>query len=189
MASNAFEYTGNDQKVPNDVVSVRFHPNVVKVDHNAFYNCNNLRQVVLNEGLYNIGDNAFSCTALESIHLPSTVIKINVGSFQGCNLLTEVVLNKGLKEIEAWAFRDCKALQSITIPSTVTKIGKCAFANCKSLVELILNEGLTEIGVSAFQNCTSLNSTVFTIEYVRTSRICLHEIEPQGIMSARSQNL
>ena len=38
MSSNRyyFEYKGNDQTVPTDVVSVRFHPSVVKVDLRAF---------------------------------------------------------------------------------------------------------------------------------------------------------
>ena len=41
-----FEYTGNGQTVPKDIVSVRFHPSVGVVDNDAFYNCKRLIEVV-----------------------------------------------------------------------------------------------------------------------------------------------
>ena len=69
-----FEYTGSCQIVPKDVVNVRFHSSIIKVDDNAFRGCNSLIEVVLNEGLVEIGESAFAdCKALESITLPSTV--------------------------------------------------------------------------------------------------------------------
>ena len=42
MSSNTsndevFEYMGNGQRVPKDVVSVRFHPSVVEVDNEALF--------------------------------------------------------------------------------------------------------------------------------------------------------
>ena len=58
-SKEVFEYTGNGQEVPKDVVSVRFHPSVVKVDDKAFYKCNRLKEVILNEGLQYIGQDAF----------------------------------------------------------------------------------------------------------------------------------
>jgi len=38
-----FEYTGNGQIVPKDVVSVRFHLSVIVIDEKAFQNCNKLK--------------------------------------------------------------------------------------------------------------------------------------------------
>jgi len=66
-----FEYTGNGQIVPKDVVRVRFHPSVVKVDDKAFYKCSKLKEVILNEGLQYIGQDAFEeCTSLQILHYP-----------------------------------------------------------------------------------------------------------------------
>ena len=60
-SDDVFEYTANGQSVPKDVVSVRFHSNVIKVDDNAFDKCSVLREVVLNEGLVTIGRSLFDC--------------------------------------------------------------------------------------------------------------------------------
>ena len=54
-----FEYTGEGQSIPKDVISVRFHPDVIEVEHGAFFDCRDLEKVVLNEGLQRIGRCAF----------------------------------------------------------------------------------------------------------------------------------
>ena len=71
-----FEYTGKGQIVPKkEVEHVRFHPSVVKVDREVFHNCYKLREVVLNNGLREIGSNAFSyCNLLQSITIPSILL-------------------------------------------------------------------------------------------------------------------
>ena len=94
-SDEVFEYTGNGQTVPKDIVSVRFHPNVIEVDCDAFRSCQQLREVVLNEGLREIESSAFNkCTALQSIEIPSTVIKIGAYAFSNCKNLTGIVLNE-----------------------------------------------------------------------------------------------
>ena len=154
-----YEYTGNGQQVPEDVVCVRFHPSVVEVDDAAFYKRSNLREVVFNEGLVKIGNFAFDeCTSLESITIPSSVKEICKLAFFKCHSLKEVVLNEGLKKIGMQAFERCKPLQSITLPSSLVEFGGGAFSECTSLREVVLNEGLERIGWRAFYNCPSLQS-------------------------------
>ena len=113
--SAVFEYTGNGQSVPKNVVSVRFHPSVVSIDDGAFeYCCTHLREVVLNDGLKNIGDNAFRGCSLDSITIPSTVVEIGTDAFQNCGKLKEVVFNEGhfgLQSIGDRAFYDCRSLE------------------------------------------------------------------------------
>jgi len=55
MIPQIFEYKGHGI-VPEDVTHVRFHPNVVEVEENAFRGCDKLEEVVLNEGLKTIGN-------------------------------------------------------------------------------------------------------------------------------------
>ena len=125
---NVFEYTGNGQTVPEDVVSVRFHSSVIEVEEKAFMDCIQLIEVTLNNGLLRIGDNAFTrCSSLQSINIPSTVIKIGKTAFSGCTGLSVVELNEGLQKIGQSAFKWCQSLQSISIPSTVNEIGSNAF--------------------------------------------------------------
>ena len=152
-----FEYSGNGQIVPKDVVRVRFHPNVVEVGVKAFWGCN-LKEVVFNE-LVKIGEDAFAhCTSLERISIPYTVTDIDEGAFYRCSSLREVVLNEGLVKIGKNAFLGCESLESITLPSTVMDIDELAFQDCSGLKEVVLNEGLVSVGKYAFQECQTLES-------------------------------
>lgn len=151
-----FQYTGNGQRVPRDVVCVWFHRSVVKVEDRAFSKCKSLKKVVFNEGLIEIGSNAFyNCNSLESITLPSTVTSVGEEAFNKCVNLKEVVLNDGLKKIDERAFKECISLERISIPSTV-KIGNYVFS-CYKLKEVVLNEGVKRIGKS-FYKCKALES-------------------------------
>ncbi|MGC7184554.1 leucine-rich repeat domain-containing protein [Metamycoplasma hominis] len=125
-------------------------PSLIKeIGKGAFSGCANLKEVILNEGLEKIGDEAFSNTNIESITIPSSVKEIGKGAFSSCKNLEEVSLNEGLEKIGAEAFRSTK-IESITIPDSVKEIGGYAFSDCENLKEIILNEGLEWIAASAF---------------------------------------
>ena len=91
MNNEVFEYMGNGQRVPRDVVSVRLHPSVTEVDNEAFCRCCSLREVLLNDGLKRIGQEAFTngafqdCDSLEFISFPSTVT--DIGYFSAWRLV------------------------------------------------------------------------------------------------------
>ena len=87
----------------------------------AFESCG-LQNIVLNEGLEDIGEGAFNyCSGLTSLTLPSSITTIGKG-----------------------AFSNCKGLSSLTLPSGVTTIGDKVFENCSGLKEVnfCINEGL-----------------------------------------------
>lgn len=72
----------------------------------------NLRSVILEEGITEIGEMAFNnCNHLERVHIPSSVTRI-------CDQ----------------AFERCRQLQSILIPESVKFISKSAFTGCDNLV-------------------------------------------------------
>ena len=163
-----FVYKGINKKVPDNVTHVRFHPNVTRIEdynfeeygpsNNAFMNCASLSEVVLNDGLIEIGRSAFQgCVSLQKITIPSTVTKIDVDAFNDCVNLREVVLNEGLQKIGWQAFFNCQSLVNITLPSTVTEVGHAwTFTMCLKLKEVVLNEGLEEICLHTFNSCSSL---------------------------------
>ncbi|RBI46854.1 leucine-rich repeat domain-containing protein, partial [Metamycoplasma hominis] len=78
---------------------------VKEIGKGAFSDCKNLKEVILNEGLEKIGDEAFSSTKIESITIPGSVKEIGGRAFSGCTNLEEVSLNEGLEKIGAEAFR------------------------------------------------------------------------------------
>lgn len=57
----------------------------------AFYNCVNITNIILPDGLTNINDYAFSyCTSLETITIPDNVSAIGKNVFADCHSLTKV---------------------------------------------------------------------------------------------------
>jgi hypothetical protein len=67
---------------------------VETIGRHAFYNCQELRSVSLNEGLVTIGSASFgafkACTKLTEIVIPHTVTTINDFVFEGCESLEKV---------------------------------------------------------------------------------------------------
>ncbi len=110
-----------------------------------------LEEVILEDGLTTIGEDAFSWAGmLEQVTLPSTLTRLEFGAFAGCYMLSNIYLNDGLTYIGGAAFEECESLYSIDIPSTVTYIGDYAFSWCP-ITEIFLPDGLTSIGISAFE--------------------------------------
>ena len=130
-----------------------------EIGYKAFYNCKNLTQIVLGDGVTGIDRTAFlGCVGLTSIKLPNGVTHIGQEAFRGCTQLKEVQIDGNLTEIGYGAFRDCSALTDLQLMAGLTSIGDYAFYNCSSLTNLQLPDGLISIGASAFYNCSSLTN-------------------------------
>ena len=73
-----------------------------------------IKKVIIEEGVTNIGKNAF----------------------RGCSELAEVHISKTVKKIGISAFQDCTALTQIDIPDSVNSVGSFAFIGCTRLTEV-----------------------------------------------------
>ena len=106
-------------------------PSTVKsISEYAFEGAENLKQVILHEGLENVGGASFyNCKQLESVNIPSSINIINAAMFYGCERLTSVDIPNSITEIGRVAFYGCSGLTSIDIPDSVTLIGRNAFFN------------------------------------------------------------
>ncbi|MGC7185986.1 leucine-rich repeat protein [Metamycoplasma hominis] len=125
--------------------------NIKEIGQRAFSGCENLKEVILNEGLEKIGNESFIGSLIELVYIPGSVKEIGDDAFSRCQNLKEVILNEGLERIGNYAFENVN-IKSITIPSSVKEIGDSAFSGCQNLKEVILNEGLERIGNDAFLN-------------------------------------
>ena len=69
---------------------------------NSFYECMNLKEIVIPEGITEIRSNCFiNCKNLEKVTLPSTLKLIDTNAFYGCEGLKEIVYNgENIKNIE-----------------------------------------------------------------------------------------
>ncbi len=94
----------------------------------AFANCQFLEEVVLQDGLVEIGDNAFSdCINLSRINIPTSVKHIGKNAFSGCVSLRGQIVLDGIETIGDWAFQGCSSLNKIVLGKSLTAYGEHAF--------------------------------------------------------------
>ena len=129
--------------------------NVEVIYAGAFYGNENIKKVVLPEGLVEIQAAAFDfCSALEEVNIPSTVQKIDKQAFRYCESLHTVTFNEGgddLLIIGDEAFRYNYALNTLALPARAYSIGNNAFQESGlTSVTFAENSALVEIGDYAF---------------------------------------
>ncbi|MCR5846103.1 MAG: leucine-rich repeat domain-containing protein [bacterium] len=152
------------------------------IDTKAFFQCRNLAEVSLNEGLEHIGDEAFAKTAISSLRIPASVCDIGhrtieltriafdgerAGSFE-IDERNEHYLVDGFgglyKRVEGGlvlAEMLNMALREYTCLEGTVEIGDFAFLRNKSIASVTIGEGLGRIGDSAFRGASKLASCTF----------------------------
>lgn len=106
IGSNAFRYDYlTDIEIPGSVTEIK---------SSTFYGCNNLENVILNEGLEKIGREAFrDCYfRLTRMDFPNSLRWIDSDAFRSCWKLQELNLGTGIQYVFD-AFSGCKQLRSI----------------------------------------------------------------------------
>ena len=123
----------------------------------AFYDCEKLANLEIEEGLPTIPNHCFDGTSdLGVVTLPSSLRRIENYAFRGSSIVTQ--LNDGLEYIGAEAFSGCSILNTnLVIPSSVTELGYEAFYNCDNIVDLTI-EGNPLCGRYTFASCDTLTS-------------------------------
>ena len=105
---------------------VNLNNNITEIPDETFWGCSSLTTLKLPSKLERIGNNAFLASGLREIVFPDSVKEIGDSAF--CSTaLKKVILPKSLTEISTEAFNGCGNLTSVYIPKSVTTIGKGAF--------------------------------------------------------------
>lgn len=100
----------------------------------------NLKKIEIPEGVYGIGEYAFSgMKKLVKIKFSNSVEQINKGAFKSCDKLKQVEFNNNLSIISNEAFADCKSLKVVCIGKSLSKISSTAFIDCPKLKEFKIN--------------------------------------------------
>lgn len=99
----------------------------------SFERCYKLENIVLPEGIEEIGSAAFEGTAIKSCVIPDTC-----------------------KIIGRYAFAECTALERCVIPDSCKSIGSKAFQSCTALKEVVMPNGLTYLSMDVFEGCKAL---------------------------------
>lgn len=89
---------------------------------------NNIKQVIINEGITEVGANAFQgCSNLKEVQLPESLKTLNGYSFGICNQLTEIYIPSGVEALDSMSFTQCSNLVKIQGMKNVNHITKGAF--------------------------------------------------------------
>ncbi len=135
---------------------------------NSFWNCRNLKKIVIPRSVRQIGYNPFgSCVNLIfENHSENYALENDMLFDQGKNELiccTGKAAENGVKiptsvvNIGRNSFTGCESLKEIEIPNNVKYIGRGAFSGCINLERVILAKGIKSIGDWVFNNCLKLN--------------------------------
>lgn len=131
-------------------------PATGRVVDRMFYNCVNLKDVILHEGISGIEAAAFwKCSSLETIELPESAEIDGDALFEDCTSLKKVIFKgKGIIALETNMFKNCTSLTEIEIPDSVEYIEHSAFANCTKLSKMYFKGEMPGIDkMYAFTNC------------------------------------
>ena len=126
----------------------------------AFYNCDNLVEVVLPSSVSEIGEHAFGyCDKLTTVNIPSGVTSIADYAFIECPALDGIALSEGLEYIGKYAFSNT-GITEITLPDSISEVGEGCFSGCERLVSVDTGDGLTLIDRYLFSACSAISQIV-----------------------------
>lgn len=127
ISNNAFQNKGLTSVILPETLKIIEEGVGSPSDIGAFCN-NNIKNLVLPEGVTYIGLLAFGHNPLESVEIPNTVTTIARSAFN-TNKLKHVILPNSVTTIGLLAFKNSVNLTELTIPKSVTTLGNDIIQN------------------------------------------------------------
>lgn len=113
-----------------DIESIKFSTITKSIGYQAFYNCDNLSEVTLSNGILTIMNYAFyDCDSLAEIVIPDSVTYIGEESFEYSDNLSIVTIGKNVETIDYDAFYGCNKLSIVYDYSDYLTITKGEYDN------------------------------------------------------------
>lgn len=141
--------TDSAVKLPEKVSFQGFDFAVTSINYRAFYNCANLKSIVVPNSVKDIEEEAFKYSGLRTVTLPNTITVIQKSTFEKCSKLENVEIPSSVTKIEDSAFAGCNLEDGILIPNSVTSLGNACFSST-ALRSVTIPNSVTEMGTNVF---------------------------------------
>jgi len=153
-----FEYNEvqNSLLQDNGITELVIHDGIKEIGAFAFFN-NDLEDLTLADSVTMIGSRAFRENELTSLTIPDSVTTIGSRAFRS-NQLESITLGSGVTTIEDLAFND-NQLSSLSVPDNVTTLENGAFSN-NELTEITLGSGIDTIQPATFWDSALTSITI-----------------------------
>lgn len=157
---------------------ITFDGNVTTIGDEAFYNCKNLRTIILPDSITSIEADAFHmCSNLTSVTIPSSVTKIGNNAFYRCDNLTNLYIddlvwwcsNKFDSSPLSYAdnlYLNGKLVTDVVIPKEVSVIRQ-GFGSC-CIKSITIEDGVASIA------CRLSSSNSMTSVYIPKSVVYIN---------------
>ena len=155
IADNAFNPILNGISITHstgrqNIRSIVIPEGVSSIGTQAFANCKILKNITFSKTLKKIGDNAFRGTAWLASQQGHVIVNSIYVTFNGSE--REVTIPDGVTSIADEAFYMRQELTTVRIPESVVSIGTSAFSGCNALSCISIPENISQIGAHAFKN-------------------------------------
>ncbi|MDE6241280.1 MAG: leucine-rich repeat domain-containing protein [Anaeroplasmataceae bacterium] len=155
---------------------------VTRIDMIAFYNCENLTKVIIEEGVVELGRSVFEgCSNLTSVFLPQSLTQFDMLGFDKCERFTSVYYEGSIEDWCAINFNNVsknpmffanrfylrnsnnswEELTHLILPKNITTIGSYQFAKFSNVIALTIPKTLKRIETAAFQGWESLTNVYY----------------------------
>lgn len=138
------------------LVDLTLPSSIKDVGRNSFGGCENLGNVVLEEGIVFDKTQVFSGSTIEHITLPNGLTSIPESTFTNCRINSELIIPDTVESIGDMAFTytsgnedTSNVYTSINIPANVKHIGTGAFGY-SYFTDITLNKGIETLGENVF---------------------------------------
>ena len=136
---------------------LELNPSTANVPAGAYERNEDIRSVIVPEGVETIGANAFAyCSNLNTLDLPESLKSIGKEAFFANFSLKQLEIPDEVQSIGDYSFQYARSLELIHIGDAVTSIGKRSFSNSSVLSELRLGNAVKTIGEKAFYRSPAL---------------------------------
>lgn len=124
------------------ITKVSLPASLLNIEKSAFEFCSELTDVDMEEGIVEIGEEAFAeCSSLVNISLPRSLRRIGDGAFSRCDRLKDVIFSEGLVSIGKEAFCSCSTLTDVTLPASLVEMKGNVFPLCGNIDSISVQNG------------------------------------------------